>query len=124
MGTYAPAPILSSQQIEDIKTTVLQPTVDGLRHEGMPYIGVLYAGLILTRDGIKVLEFNARFGDPETQVILPLLKSDLLSIIYACTNGKLNQIDVQWSQGAAACVVLLPEAIREKKNWVSDFRIR
>ena len=106
MGAYAPAPILSSQQIEDIKMTVLQPTVDGLRHEGMPYIGVLYAGLILTRDGIKVLEFNARFGDPETQVILPLLKSDLLSIIYACTNGKLNQIDVQWSQGAAACVVL------------------
>lgn len=106
MGTYAPAPNLSLQQIEEIKMTVLQPAVDGLRDEGMPYVGVLYAGLILTRDGIKVLEFNARFGDPETQVILPLLESDLLGIIYSCTNGKLNQMEVQWSQGAAVCVVL------------------
>ena len=83
MGTYAPAPVLTKNQIDEITRNILQPVVDGIRAEGHPYVGVLYAGLMLTKDGPKVLEFNARFGDPETQVILPLLESDLLEI-YAC----------------------------------------
>lgn len=116
MGAFAPAMSLTSKQIEDIKLTVLQPVIDGLRQEGTPYIGVLYAGLILTQDGIKVLEFNARFGDPETQVILPLLKSDLLSIILSCTNQKLNMIEVKWSYGSAVCVVLASGGYPEKSK--------
>lgn len=106
MGAYAPAPCLSAKQIEVAIRTVLQPAIDGLREESMPYIGVLYAGLMLTDDGIKVLEFNARFGDPETQAILPLLNSDLLEIFVACTRGMLNDIQIEWSDGAAVCVVL------------------
>jgi phosphoribosylamine--glycine ligase/phosphoribosylaminoimidazole synthetase len=106
MGTYAPAPVIPAVQIEEITRNILQPVVDGLRSEGLPYIGVLYAGLILTKEGPKVLEFNARFGDPETQVILPLLESDLLEILQACTCGKLAEIQVRWAQRAAVCVVL------------------
>ncbi len=106
MGAYAPAPCLSHEQIEQAKKSVLQPTVDGLRAEGLPYIGVLYAGLMLTDDGIKVLEFNARFGDPETQVILPMLETDLLEIMQACTSGTLKDIQVDWKEQAAVCVVL------------------
>jgi phosphoribosylaminoimidazole synthetase len=106
MGAYAPAPCLSKNQIESAIKTVLQPTVDGLRSEGLPFVGVLYAGLMLTEDGIKVLEFNARFGDPETQAILPLLETDLLEIFEVCTTGRLNEIQIRWSDGAAVCVVL------------------
>lgn len=106
MGAYAPALCLTQNQIENAIKTILQPTVDGMREDGSPYIGVLYAGLMLTDDGIRVLEFNARFGDPETQVILPLLKSDLLEIIAGCIKGTLNDIQIQWREGAAVCVVL------------------
>ena len=108
MGTYAPAPVITPAQIDEIRRTILQPAVDGLREEGMPYIGVLYAGLILTSQGPKVLEFNARFGDPETQVILPLLESDLLEIMLACSRGELSNTPVQWfsDKRAAVCVVL------------------
>lgn len=109
MGAYAPAPVLSASSINEITRTILQPTVDGLRSEGLPYVGVLYAGLILTPDGPKVLEFNARFGDPETQVILPLLNSDLLDIFSACTRGQLDQVQVQWADRAAVCVVAVSE---------------
>lgn len=106
MGAYAPAPVLSAGQIEEVRQTVLQPAVDGLSAEGRPYAGVLYAGLMLTADGPKVLEFNARFGDPEAQVILPLLESDLLDVLQACTCGELDGVDVRWAERAAACVVL------------------
>ena len=106
MGAYAPAPCLSQDQIEWAAIHVLQPALDGLRNEGMPYVGVLYAGLMLTPAGIKVLEFNARFGDPETQVILPLLQTDLLQILVACTSGKLADLHVNWKDRAAVCVVL------------------
>ena len=106
MGTYAPADICSPEIQEKIHRTVMQPAVDGLRQEGMPFVGVLYAGLILTQDGPRVLEFNARFGDPETQVILPLLKTDLLEVLRACTTGKLHELNLEWSTGAAACVVM------------------
>jgi len=85
--------------------TILQPTVDGLRAEGMPFIGLLYAGLMLTKAGPKVLEFNCRFGDPETQVLLPLLDSDLLEILSACAAEELHTVDIRWKSGVAACVV-------------------
>src|SRR5262249_27380882 len=86
--------------------TILQPAIDGLRAEGRMFVGVLYAGLILTAQGPQVIEFNCRFGDPETQVILPLLRSDLLTIMLACAHGRLAVQRVDWSNGAAACVVL------------------
>ncbi|GAB1600532.1 trifunctional purine biosynthetic protein adenosine-3-like [Argonauta hians] len=90
MGAYCPYPKITESELKVIKDSVLQKAVDGLRSEGMPFVGVLYAGLMLTADGPKVLEFNCRFGDPETQSILPLLKSDLLSVCTACVNGTLQ----------------------------------
>ena len=109
MGAYAPVPACPPALAERITREVLQVAVDGLRKEGMPFVGVLYAGIILTSAGLRVLEFNCRFGDPETQVVLPLLKTDLLEIAKACTMGKLDQIKVEWEDGAAACVVIASE---------------
>jgi phosphoribosylamine--glycine ligase len=80
--------------------------VDGLREEGYPFIGVLYGGFMFTPDGPRVIEFNCRFGDPETQVVLPLLESDFLEIAMACAEGRLDQVEICWKDGAAACVVL------------------
>lgn len=114
MGAFAPTPICSDEMIETLTHSVLQPTIDGLRSEGMPFVGVLYAGLMLTQDGPRVLEFNARFGDPETQVILPLLSTDLLEVIDACVNGNLSTVDVCWRQGTAACVVLASQGYPNK----------
>ena len=106
MGAYAPAPICPPARLAELTRTILQPAIDGLRAEGRPFVGVLYAGLMLTADGPRVLEFNCRFGDPETQAILPLLDSDLLDIAEACTRGALAGVDIRWKPGAAACVVL------------------
>ncbi len=106
MGAYAPAPACSPTLANELTRTVLQTAVDGLRSEGILYQGVLYAGLMLTTSGPKVLEFNCRFGDPETQVLLPLLQSDLVEITSACVNKTLAQIDVRWDSSACACVVL------------------
>jgi phosphoribosylamine--glycine ligase len=106
MGAYAPVPACAPAMVEKIARSILQPAVDGLRAEGRPFVGVLYGGLILTRGGVKVIEFNCRFGDPETQVILPLLESDLLEVLHACAVGRLADVDIRWSKGAAACVVL------------------
>jgi phosphoribosylamine--glycine ligase/phosphoribosylaminoimidazole synthetase len=109
MGAYAPAPICPPELVEQAVGAILQPTVDGLRAEGMPFSGVLYAGLMLTPQGPQVLEFNCRFGDPETQVILPLLESDLLDIAEACAVGGLARQELVWNPQAAACVVLASE---------------
>ena len=106
MGAYAPASICPPRLVEELTRTVLQPAVDGLREEGCPFVGVLYAGLILTHQGPRVLEFNCRFGDPETQAILPLLESDLLEIAVACVEGRLGELDIRWKSKAAACIVL------------------
>jgi phosphoribosylamine--glycine ligase len=108
MGAFAPVPGITPELIEEIRRNVIQPTVDGMAARGTPYAGVLYAGMMLTADGPKTLEFNCRFGDPETQVILPLLQSDLLEIVLACTEGRLAQLapQVQWRPGACATVVL------------------
>jgi phosphoribosylamine--glycine ligase len=108
MGAYAPTPDVDAALIEQIRRTVLQPTVDGMAARGTPYSGVLYAGIMLTATGPKVLEFNCRFGDPETQALLPLLNSDLADIMLACTAGRLDEIapHVRWHTGACATVVL------------------
>ena len=106
MGAYAPAPVLTDILLNEAVQDILQPAVDGLRGEGTPFVGVLYAGLMLTATGLRTLEFNCRFGDPETQAVLPLLESDLLEIALACVQGRLEQVEVKWKPGAAACVVL------------------
>ena len=106
MGGYAPSPYLPPALVQEIMARVLQPVVDGMRRRGTPYVGVLYAGLMLTDSGPRVLEFNCRFGDPETQSLLPLLESDLVEICLACIEGRLDQIQVRWSSDQAVCVVL------------------
>ncbi len=105
MGAYAPAPVLSPLQLAAVERDVLRPTLVGMAAEGAPYRGVLYAGLMLTPSGPRVLEFNCRFGDPETQVILPLLDGDLLPILRACSTGQLDPATVQWRSESAACVI-------------------
>jgi phosphoribosylamine--glycine ligase/phosphoribosylformylglycinamidine cyclo-ligase len=105
MGAFAPSP-LPPELIQSILQTAIQPAIDGLRAEGSPFAGVLFAGLILTTDGPKVLEYNVRFGDPETQAILPLLETDLLAIMLACASGELGQMDIRWKDAASTCVVL------------------
>ena len=109
MGAYAPAPVMTPELLDEVRRTVLQPTVDGLRAEGAPFVGVLYAGVMLTAAGSKTLEFNCRFGDPETQAILPLLDGDLAEIFEACLDGTLDRIDMRWRTGAAATVVAASE---------------
>jgi phosphoribosylamine--glycine ligase len=109
MGAYAPTPICPPAMVEDLTRRILQPAVDGLRAEGRPYVGVLYAGLMLTDAGPRVIEFNCRFGDPETQALLPLLETDLLDIAEACAEGRAAEVDIRWKPGAAACVVLASE---------------
>ena len=119
MGAYAPAPLITTELLQNITSDILQPTVNGLKAEGMPYVGILYAGIMLTESGPKTLEFNCRFGDPEAQVILPLLETDLLDIIESSISGTLASLDVQWQQNSAATVVLTsggyPEAYEQGK---------
>ncbi|NXM70095.1 PUR2 protein, partial [Serilophus lunatus] len=107
MGAYSPAPQISKDLLQKIRDTVLQKTVDGMRKEGVPYSGVLYAGLMLTKDGPKVLEFNCRFGDPECQVILPLLKSDLYEVMQAVLNKRLSTSLPVWLEDSAAVTVVM-----------------
>lgn len=108
MGAYAPAPIVTPELMERIKIEVLQPAVTGIKERGIDYRGVLYAGLMITNNNdIKVLEFNCRFGDPETQAILPLLETPLEDLMLACVNKKLGELPpLQWKSGAAVCVVM------------------
>lgn len=106
MGAYAPAPIFTPDMLEEALENILKPAISGLRLEGTPFVGILYAGLMLTQDGIRVIEFNCRFGDPETQVVLPLLETDLVEIAEACVDGKLAETKIYWKDGAAVCVVL------------------
>lgn len=107
MGAYSPAPVMTPELHEYVMESVAHPTVKGMADIGCPFKGVLYVGLMITDTGPKVLEFNCRFGDPETQVLLPRLKSDLVPLLIACIDGTLNQhIDVQWHTEAAACVVM------------------
>ncbi|MGB9866442.1 MAG: phosphoribosylamine--glycine ligase [Bacillota bacterium] len=106
MGAYSPVPLLDTVTMERIYSQILVPTVRGLKSEGIEYVGVLYAGLMLTDEGPKVLEFNCRFGDPETQVVLPRLESDLVSLLEACVDRRLGSVPVKWSPSACVCVVV------------------
>ena len=106
MGTYAPAPVMTPEMTERAVEEILKPTIAAMAKEGRTYRGCLYLGLMVTADGPKVVEFNARFGDPETQVVLPLLDSDLVAIMCACADGMLADVPIHWKDGAAVCVVL------------------
>ncbi len=106
MGAYAPAPDVDAALVATLTRTILQPTVDGLAAAGTPYVGVLYAGLMLTPAGPRVLEFNCRLGDPETQALLPLLESDLLEVCLACVQGRLAETPLRFKAGACVTVVM------------------
>ena len=106
MGAYSPAPAMTPALCEEARTGIVEPLVRGLAAEGMPYTGVFYAGLMLTAEGPKLLEVNARFGDPECQVLMPRLKSDLLAALMAAHDGELRDFDLRWRDEAALCVVL------------------
>lgn len=105
MGTIAPAPVYTPEIAERCMKEIYLPTVEAMNAEGRPFRGVLYFGLMLTEDGPKVVEYNCRFGDPETQVVLPLLKTDLLDIMCAVRNETLSNVDIEWSDECAACVI-------------------
>ena len=106
MGSYSPPGFFDAELTKQVTENILEPAVMAMAEEGIPYKGVLYAGLMLDSDGQKVLEFNARFGDPETQVILPRLKTDLVDIILAIINDRLNEICIEWSNDACVGVVM------------------
>lgn len=109
MGTYSPLPHIPQAAIDEAIEKIIRPTAAAMVQEGRPFRGVLFAGLMLTSDGVKVIEFNARFGDPEAQVVLPLLESDLLEIILASMEGRLGEVEIKWSERAAVCVVVASE---------------
>lgn len=106
MGTYSPVPHIPQSIVDEAIRTILQPTADAMVSEGRPFRGVLYAGLMITEKGPKTIEFNCRFGDPETQVVLPRLKTDLVDIFFATINGRLKDMDICWKEESAVCIVL------------------
>mgnify|MGYP000969519313 CR=1 FL=1 len=106
MGAYSPVPQIGQDVVDTAIETIVKPTVQAMSDEGTPFTGILYAGLIATADGPKVIEFNARFGDPETQVVLPRMKNDIVEVFEACIDGTLDQIQLEFEDNAAVCVVL------------------
>ncbi|MDE6898131.1 MAG: phosphoribosylamine--glycine ligase, partial [Lawsonibacter sp.] len=106
MGAFCPSPKYTPEIAERCMKEIFQPTVAALKAEGRPFKGVIYFGLMLTEDGPKVVEYNARFGDPETQPILSMLDTDLMDIFQACVEGTLDKVDIKWKEGAACCLVL------------------
>lgn len=114
MGTFAPSPMINKELEEEINQKVIKPTLDGMAKAGAPFIGVLFAGLMIGSKGIKTLEFNIRFGDPETQVILPRIKSDFIDLIEAAIDGKLDQIKVEFDENKKlVCVVMCAQGYPE-----------
>lgn len=106
MGTFSPSPFYTGEVDEFCKKYIYQATVDAMAKEGRAFTGVIFFGLMLTEDGPKVLEYNARFGDPEAQVVLPRMKNDIIDVMEACVDGKLDTVDLQFEDNAAVCVVL------------------
>jgi phosphoribosylamine--glycine ligase len=106
MGAYSPAPVMTLPLLKTVRETVFVPMIRGMRNMGIPYRGVLYAGLMITPSGPKVLEFNCRFGDPETQAILPLIKTDLVDLMIECAEGRLKNENVEIADGSSVCVVM------------------
>lgn len=109
MGTFSPSPFYTPEVDAFCREHIYQPTVDAMAKEGRPFKGVIFFGLMLTEDGPRVLEYNARFGDPEAQVVLPRMKNDIVDVFEACIDGTLDQIDLQFEDNAAVCVVLASE---------------
>lgn len=120
MGTFSPSAIYTPEIEREVMEKIILPTVDAMNKEGRPFKGVLYFGLMLTDSGAKVVEYNARFGDPETQVVLPRLKTDILDIFNAVADGTLDKIDIQWNDNACVCVVMAsggyPESYEKGKE--------
>ena len=106
MGAFAPSPYFTKDLFDEAERTIFKPTLDGLNADGITYKGVIYFGLMLTPKGVKVIEYNSRFGDPETQAILPLLKTDFVDIVEACIDGTLDKIDVEWDKRTGFTVVV------------------
>ena len=106
MGTFSPSPFYTEEVDAFCKKYIYQKTVDAMKSEGRPFKGIIFFGLMLTQDGPKVLEYNARFGDPEAQVVLPRMKNDILDVMMACVEGRLNEITLEFEDNAAVCVVL------------------
>ena len=109
MGTFSPSPFYTGEVDAFCRKHIYQKTVDAMKAEGRPFCGVIFFGLMLTEDGPKVLEYNARFGDPEAQVVLPRMKNDIIDVMEACVDGRLNDIDLAFEDNAAVCVVLASE---------------
>lgn len=109
MGSFSPTPFYTEEVDAFCKEHIFQATVDAMASEGRPFTGIIFFGLMLTKDGPRVLEYNARFGDPEVQVVLPRMKNDVIDVIEACIDGKLDQMDLQFEDNAAVCVILASE---------------
>ncbi|WP_336776154.1 phosphoribosylamine--glycine ligase [Paenibacillus sp. MMO-58] len=109
MGTYTPLPHIDQAIIDESIENIIKPTAKAMVSEGRPFRGVLFAGLMITKDGPKTIEFNARMGDPETQVVLPRLKTELVDVVLASLNGRLDQLELEWSDEAAVCVIVASE---------------
>ena len=114
MGTFSPAPFFGEKSAEEVMETIMKPTMYAMNAEGRPFKGVLYFGLMKTKDGYKVIEYNSRFGDPETQVILPMLKTDLMEIFEAVESERLSEVKIEWLDGACVCLVLASGGYPEK----------
>ena len=106
MGTFSPSPFYTEEVDAFCRENIYQATVDAMAAEGRPFKGIIFFGLMLTEKGPRVLEYNARFGDPEAQVVLPRMKNDIIEVVEACVDGTLDQIDLQFEDNAAVCVVL------------------
>ena len=120
MGTFSPSPFYTPEVDAFCKKYIYQATVDAMAAEGRTFKGIIFFGLMLTEDGPKVLEYNARFGDPETQVVLPRMKTDLVEVFQACIDGTLDQIDLQFEDNAAVCVVMASKGypVKYEKGFV------
>lgn len=121
MGTFSPSRVYTEELADECMETIFKPTVDALNKEGRTFKGIIFFGLMLTPKGMKVIEYNARFGDPETQVVLPRLKSDLMEIFEACVDGMLDKVNVEWEDNGTACVVLASGGYPEK--YVKGYEI-
>jgi phosphoribosylamine--glycine ligase len=106
MGAYSPAPVFTAEIEKEAIEKIIRPTIDGMAAEGKPYKGILYAGLMITDAGPRVVEFNCRFGDPECQPLLMRMKSDIIPAIEGVIDGRLNEVAVEWAEGATVCVVM------------------
>lgn len=106
MGAYSPAPIVNSELLSKIEARIIEPTIRGMNREGTPFKGVLYVGLMITKEGPMVLEYNVRFGDPEAQAILPRLKNDLIPVLLASCEERLNEFELDWDKKSSVCVVM------------------